>query len=85
MDLVHEANASGARKSLACELIGIDLRTVERWEIGGLDDLRQGPSAPPSNALTTGERAGVLEIANSPEYCNLPPGQIVPRLADLGI
>jgi transposase InsO family protein len=82
--LVREAHGAGARKELACELIGVDPRTVARWETRP-EDLRQGPNATPSNALTEEEQAAVLKVANSPEYANLPPGQIVPRLADLGI
>lgn len=84
LSLVREAHAAGARKEMACELIGIDRRTVERWETRP-EDLRRGPLSKPSNALTAEEQALVLKVANSPEYANLPPGQIVPRLADLGI
>ena len=36
----------------------------------------------PHNKLTEAEREQVLEIANSPEFANLPPSQIVPALAD---
>jgi transposase InsO family protein len=82
--LVREAHKSGARKELACELIGVDRRTVERWETRP-EDLRQGPTTTPSNALTKEENEAILKVANSLEYANLPPGQIVPRLADLGI
>ena len=35
--------------------------------------------------LTDDEKSMVIEIANSPEYRDLPPSQIVPRLADKGI
>lgn len=84
LDLVREAHLSGARKDLACELLGVDLRTVERWETKP-EDGRKGPRTKPSNALTAEERARVLAIANSIEYANLPPGQIVPRLADSGV
>lgn len=84
LSLVHEAQAAGARKGLVCELLGVALRTVERWEINS-EDLRRGPSTAPANALTKEEQALVLKTANSSEYANLPPGQIVPRLADKGI
>jgi hypothetical protein len=82
--LVREAFRAGASKQSACELIGVDARTVARWETRP-QDLRQGPNSTPSNALTAEEQAAVLKVANSPEYANLPPGQIVPRLADQGI
>jgi putative transposase len=84
LDLVREANAGGARKELACELLGVTVRTVERWA-NRPEDLRRGPITMPSSALTSEEKMEVLKIANSAEYANLPPGQIVPRLADQGI
>lgn len=82
--LVGEACVGGASKKLACELLGVNRRTVERWGTRP-EDLRQGPNSAPANSLTTEERANVLKLANSSEYANLPPGQIVPKLADLGI
>ena len=82
--LVHEAHAAGARKELACELLGVDRRTIQRWETRP-EDLRQGPKTKPLNALTNEERTEVLKIANSPTYANLPPGQIIPMLADAGV
>lgn len=36
----------------------------------------------PANALTAAERAEILAVCNSAEFASLPPGQIVPRLAD---
>lgn len=38
----------------------------------------------PANALTEVERHAILSLCNSPEYADLPPSQIVPRLADQG-
>ncbi len=71
------------RKFMACQTLDIQIRTVERWEKTP-EDRRQGPHNCPSNALTTEERAKILEVANSIEYANLPPCQIVPSLADKG-
>ena len=39
----------------------------------------------PSRTLTEDERQAVLETTLQPDYAALPPGQIVPRLADKGI
>lgn len=83
MGLVAEAQASGARRAKACELLGVSVRTVDRWTTRP-EDLRTGPVTKPANALTTAERKEVLSIANSSEFANLPPCQIVPRLADQG-
>ena len=40
---------------------------------------------PPKNKLTEEERKEVLRVANSSEYRDLVPNQIVPKLADQGI
>ncbi len=81
--LIKEAVAAGARKFVACETLALEIRTIERWEKISADG-RHGPHSIPSNALTEEERARVLTIANNTEYANLPPCQIVPKLADRG-
>lgn len=83
MSLVNEAQVSGASKEKSCELLGVSMRTVGRWETRP-EDQRHGPITRPSNSLSATERANVIAIANSSEFANLPPCQIVPRLADDG-
>jgi putative transposase len=83
MQWVAEAQASGARRDKACKLLGVSVRTIDRW-VTRPEDLRKGPITRPSNALTPQERTDVLTVANSIEFANLPPSQIVPRLADQG-
>jgi transposase InsO family protein len=73
--LISEAVLAGARKFKACEILELQIRTIDR---------RCGPLNRPANALTTKEREKILEVANSAEYANLPPCQIVPKLADRG-
>jgi transposase InsO family protein len=86
LELITEAVAAGARKTRACELLGIPARTVERWQRGGLEDGRPRAVRPrPANALSAEERRRVLELLCSPEYRDLSPRQIVPRLADAGV
>ncbi|MCP4963872.1 MAG: IS3 family transposase [bacterium] len=85
IDLVSEAVDSGARQSKACGLLGIAARTVQRWvdqDIGV--DRRKGHDEAPKNKLSPEERSEVIEIANSPEFRDVSPKQIVPRLADKG-
>jgi transposase InsO family protein len=84
ISLIDEAVASGARRWRACETVGLSCRTVERWRAQGLDsdDRRHGPKRNPKNKLSDQERKKVLSIANSPEYRDLSPKQIVPQLAD---
>lgn len=82
LELVDEAVVRGARRAKACEILGLDPRTVQRWRRGPAEDQRRGPRRSPANKLSQAERRRVLETVNLPEYRDLPPSQIVPRLAD---
>jgi putative transposase len=85
LGLIDEAIQSGARQRKACEILGLDPRTVQRWkdqDIG--EDCRMGPRQAPRNKLAASERREVLEIVNQERYRDLSVKQIVPRLADEG-
>jgi transposase InsO family protein len=84
LSLVAEAVKRGARQARACKTLGLDRRTVQRWKYGPLEDQRCGPRRSPSNKMSVRERRHLLEVANRPEHRDLPPSQIVPRLADNG-
>jgi len=86
MQLISEAVMAGARKRLACETLGLTIRTLQRWQNLGIncEDKRKGPTKKPSNALSGEERKEVLTCLNSAECRNLSPNQIVPKLADKG-
>ena len=83
----RKALAAGARKQPAAEVLGLSLRTLQRW-LAGPELMADGrPSAVrprPAHALSPEERQAVLAVCNSPEFASLPPSQIVPRLADQG-
>jgi transposase InsO family protein len=84
--LVEEAVRSGARHESACQILGLTARTLQRWrQQDGGDDGRRGPQSDPPNKLTPSERQRVLDVVNAPQYCDLSPNQIVPRLADEGL
>ncbi len=83
LTLVVEAQVSGACLANACDVLGVSVRTVERWKKHP-EDLRHGPKTKPSHTLTEVERRHILGVANSPEFANLPPCQMVPILADRG-
>lgn len=54
LGLLDESIASGARQSKACEALGMDPSTVQRWRARGIgDDLQAGRKSKPSNALST--------------------------------
>lgn len=82
--LIEEAVQAGARRASAASEAGLDPRTIERWRAGAVDDERRGPRTVPRNKLSARERERVVGIATSPEFRDLSPKQIVPRLADKG-
>jgi len=84
MALIREAVQQGARKRAACAVLGLSLRTVQRWEREGLADRRKGSRARPANRLSEEERAAVLARLNSAEFAGESPNQVVPKLADRG-
>lgn len=80
---LDEAQAAGARLAPACRALGLDARTIQRWRArGGGDDQRHGPKTEPRNKYTAAQRQQVLDVANSAEFRDLSPKQIVPKLAD---
>ena len=81
--LLKDANKKGARLKKACELIGISIRTYERWE-KSLEDKRSMRVHKPANKLTPEERQKILDICNSKEFQDMSPSQIVPILAERG-
>jgi transposase InsO family protein len=89
VEAVDEAHRSGARLAPACEMAGIDIRTLLRWRAS--DGLERGDGRPlakrptPSNALSEAERQKLLEVANEPRFAEVPPARIVPALADEGV
>lgn len=88
MSLVEEAVQAGARQEAAAGILGLKARTLQRWRrqgVQGGEDRRQGPETVPANKLTLVEQNVVLETANSQQYRDLSPKQIVPQLADQGI
>lgn len=85
LGLIDEAIQGGARQSEACQVLGLDRRTVQRWRSLGIgDDGRAGPRTRPKSSLSADERRRVIEIATSPEFRDSSPKQIVPTLADRG-
>jgi len=86
--LIEAAVTAGARRAKACTVSEISERTLRRWTRGGQVHADQRPLVQrpePRNKLSEDERATVLSICNSNEFANLPPSQIVPKLADQGV
>ena len=86
---IDVAHSAGARLKPACEIAGIDLRTLQRWQAAcGLvsgDGRPQAVHPVPGHALSQAERAHLLGVANELRFASVPPARIVPILADEGI
>jgi transposase InsO family protein len=67
---VDDAVARGARAEEVCHRLGYSL---------------SGPGTVRATSSASAERRRLLELLNADEFQNLPPKQIVPRLADRGI
>jgi len=91
IQLIDEAMTAGARQVKACEVVGINPRTLRRWQkqllvTREVQDQRKTAAADrvPANKLSEAEREQIIDTCNLPEYKSLPPSQIVPILADKG-
>lgn len=84
--MIDETSAAGARQGPICEMLGLSVRTVQRWRLPeNREDDRRGPKTAPANKLSELEEAKILGVLRSAEYRDLPPSQIVPKLADKGV
>ena len=100
LKLIDQACHAGARLHSACHLIGLAARTLQRWMALALfAGVEADPGAVPlgdrrvsalrahnfpPNKFSDAEREAAMGVFNSAQYKDLPPSQIVPRLADQG-
>ena len=83
--LIDEARQTGARQSKACEVMVISAKTYQRWgRPENQHDGRLQAKHEPANRLTELERQRMITLVNEPEYADLSPSKIVPKLADEG-
>lgn len=87
LEYIDEAVANGASRNKACEIVGISIRTLQRWQRSDrfIDQRQVVDKRECSNKLTEDECRQILDICNSPEFANCSVKQIVPALADQGI
>jgi putative transposase len=86
VNLLNEAISAGARQKPACEVIGLSVKTLQRWSLeANTEDGRIGAMHSPQNKLSPLERQRILTVSSEVEFAHLSPSQIVPRLADKGI
>lgn len=85
LQLIDQATRDGATLKSACDQVGMSIRTHQRWTARpGGGDRRAGPKTEPRNKISRSERKVIMSIVNSEEFRDLPPSQIVPRLATRG-
>jgi putative transposase len=87
---MDEGIAAGARARQLALVLGIGLTRLQRWRrqfVGTGDgvDCRKGSHRNVSHHLSEEEHQRILLTCNEPEFAALPPGQIVPILADRGL
>jgi transposase InsO family protein len=85
---IEQARGAGPRLQPACLELGLSTRTFERWQRDGMvraDDRPDAARPEPAHKLSEQEREQVLAICHEPRFTDLPPAQIVPRLADEGV
>ena len=85
VELIEEAVVAGARLAPACGMLGLSVRTLQRWRHKPVDGRPEASLASPANKLSAAEREAVLLAINQPGYASLTPHQIVPKLADAGV
>ena len=89
LQLIGQACTDGARLGQACAQIGLTARTVQRWQHPDAQDgdrrvVGLHERIEPPNKLSEDERLAAMALLNGEEFKDLPPRQIVPRLADQG-
>lgn len=84
LSLLAWATSQGAGWARCCEVLGLSLRTVQRWQRGAASDQRRGPRNAPAHQLSEAEKDEIVRLANQPAYRNLSPEQVVAKLADEG-
>jgi putative transposase len=81
--------AAGARCAPACEIVGITIRTLQRWRPeGGLETGDRRPQVTrqrPAHALSEAECEAVLSVANEARFADMPAARIVPASGDEGV
>ena len=81
---IQEAAENGARLRKSCQLVGLTLRTFQRWQKSDEGDKRPNGFTSHPKTLTISEKENIINVCNSEEYAHLTPNEIVPILAEKG-
>jgi transposase InsO family protein len=84
LELVDDGMSKGVSKTALCEVFGVSIRTLQRWQSRGFVDGRKGAEKCVSRKLSEEERQQALDAACSKENAGKTPPQIVATLCDEG-
>lgn len=73
------------RLSVLCRHIGVSDRTIQRWNLYGVDDKRKGAEKQVVRKLTEAERDKIYCVACSEDFKDMNPHEIYNSLLDKGI
>ncbi|QEN06809.1 IS3 family transposase [Oceanispirochaeta crateris] len=85
VSLLDEAISDGARRSEACNVMDISVRTYHRWSDSSCGDKRKGAVKKVKRKLAEYERQEILRIACEDRFVDCNPYQIVVTLLDEGV
>ncbi len=73
------------RLSVLCRHIGVSERTIQRWNLYGVDDKRKGAQKHVVRKLTDEQCDEIYRVACSEEYKDMNPHEVYNSLLDKGI
>lgn len=62
--MIEEAIINGSRHDIACNDVGINIKTLKRWKVD-LEDKRKGPLTAPANKLTLVEIQEIVKVSTT--------------------
>ena len=85
MGYIDEGINNGARKEQVCKLVGLPIRTIQRWKNNPVGDKRPDAEHKSPIALSEAEKDKIVEVCTNSEYKDMNPNEIVPILAEKDI
>jgi transposase InsO family protein len=82
---IQDAVEDGARVKEACACIELSYRSFLRWKAGKTHDGRKGAVKSVPRKLSSAEEQAFFDVANTQEFRDKTPGQIVASLLEKGI
>lgn len=85
IELIEEANSSGASIGKICKEMEISISTFERWRSGKLTDARRGAEKKIPRKMSPEEEQLILDKCNNHKFMNDNPYKIHASLLDKGL